>query len=262
MPTTLPCPFCQLYHDPEKTHCNDPHTGALIRRAGPVSIHEESAGARKQPVQHDLCVKLECNRLVPAGASTCPHCGTYQLRRRPDPIRTALTNIVDAVRSCIDVRMPTLDAAMMQAELALRPCAEPPVGFSIEPKRFTDGTPIELKSDGPGATVAAAFQSIHPDNPPPTCIDFLGLARDSMDAAVAELQAANKDRTCGGLASLLLLDLIRESSTMAFRIRAVLNAASNEAGAKRGGVNPMSEHGQAMAKFVVAAKGGKGTEAP
>lgn len=30
------CQFCNLRHDPEKSNCNDPRTGALIRRRGPV----------------------------------------------------------------------------------------------------------------------------------------------------------------------------------------------------------------------------------
>lgn len=30
------CQFCGLYHNPEKTHCNNPLTGEITRRAGPV----------------------------------------------------------------------------------------------------------------------------------------------------------------------------------------------------------------------------------
>lgn len=36
------CPFCNLRHNPEKSHCNDPRTGALIRRRGPIESENKS----------------------------------------------------------------------------------------------------------------------------------------------------------------------------------------------------------------------------
>lgn len=47
----MKCPFCQLLHDPEKSHCNDPRTGALIRRKGPI---EETAHEREFRKMRDL----------------------------------------------------------------------------------------------------------------------------------------------------------------------------------------------------------------
>lgn len=47
----MSCPFCHLRHDPEKTHCNDPHTGALIRRAGPVTTTPEDITAVIEDLQ-------------------------------------------------------------------------------------------------------------------------------------------------------------------------------------------------------------------
>lgn len=34
------CQFCHLFHNPEKSNCNDPKTGELIRRRGPITKPE------------------------------------------------------------------------------------------------------------------------------------------------------------------------------------------------------------------------------
>lgn len=236
----MTCPFCQLLHDPEKSNCNDRSTGALIRRAGPIV--DEAGFAQRPHAKHSLCVKLSCNRLVPDTAPVCPHCGTYQLRRRPDPVRSALTTLVACVRACEKVDMhseptPQLDAAILQAELALRLGSKRPVHISLDPK--------------------AAFQSIHPDNPPLTCTQFLEHALDSAVAMLSELQEANK--LAGGMAHLLLLDMIENASVMAARIRAILKAASFEA-APVG--TPPDAALEAARDVSDSAPGGKGTEAP
>lgn len=152
------------------------------------------------------CTK--CQRLLP-DTDICPHCGLLNLRRRPGPVRAALILLVDRVKEIKGYWTESIDNAMLQAELALRPSTtERPPNLILEPK--------------------AAFESIHPDNPPLTCLDFLSEARDSADAMLAELTEANK--TCSGMASLLLLDMIREASVMCARIRRIISAASSDAG--------------------------------
>lgn len=154
------CPFCHLKHDPEKSHCNDPLTGALIRRAGPIA----TPGRVYTPVKLDL---------TPFGA--------LQL----------LVGRVKAFTVLGEHSRLELDEAMGKAEEVL--------------KRET-------------------LRLMQPLNdPPPTCVQWLEHARDSMDAADAELQGANK--LASGMASLLLLDMIRETATMCARIRAILSAA-------------------------------------
>lgn len=158
------CQFCQLIHDPEISNCNDPLTGALIRRAGPI--------AKPKPTFH-LCVNADCNRLVPDTADVCQHCQTNQTGR------------------------------------------------------FSEGEIVVRVFGGKFAhsVLSSALQSIHPDNPQLTCVQFLEHARNSMDAADAELQGANK--LASGMASLLLFDMIREVCVMAARIRAILAAAKD-----------------------------------
>lgn len=164
------CPFCHLRHDPEKTHCNDPHTGALIRRAGPIT---------PMPLTHPI--KLD---LTPYGALDL-------LVRRVNEIKGQWTE--------------SLDTAMQRAKEV-----------------------IQREQDRLSKLARAMMQSIHPDNPPLTCQQHLEHARDAADSMLDELTEANK--TCGGLASLLLLDMVRETSVMASRIRAIIQAASSDAG--------------------------------
>lgn len=61
------CPFCKLVHDPTKTNCNDPKTGALIRRAGPLP-----AGVTTTPPQPKTRIQLD---IIMAGSKcTDPNC--------------------------------------------------------------------------------------------------------------------------------------------------------------------------------------------
>lgn len=137
--------------------------------------------------EYKRCPK--CDRILP-DTPVCPVCSSKQVR-----LREALKLLVSRVYDVKGYWTENLDTAMQQAEAELK----------LDP-----AAPLQLAA-----------------TPPLTCNQFLEHARDSMDAALGELQEANK--TCGGLASLLLLDMIRETGVMAARIRAILRAASNDA---------------------------------
>lgn len=141
-----------------------------------------------------------CHRLMAASATRCPHCGKVVMKRRPDPIREALVTLMGRVLEIKGQWTESIDNAMQQGHQALG-----------------------------GPDHAALMRMANPDlNPPLTCVQFLEHARDSMDAADGELQAANK--LASGMASLLLLDMIRETATMAARIRAIISAAKDAEG--------------------------------
>lgn len=65
------CPFCQLLHDPEKTHCNDPHTGALIRRAGPITELPPPGMTKIPPVP---LTRIELDVMIAGGICNKPGC--------------------------------------------------------------------------------------------------------------------------------------------------------------------------------------------
>lgn len=135
----------------------------------------------------------ECQRLLAASVTSCPHCGTITtIKRRPDPIHEALVTLMGCVLEIKGNWTESIDSAMQQAEKALG-----------------------------GPDHAALMRLADTEY---TCEQRLEFARDFLDSAVIELQEANQ--TASGLASLLLLDMIEKSCVMSARIRAILNAVT------------------------------------
>lgn len=188
----IKCPFCQLLHDPTRSNCNDPATGALIRRAGPLTDLRYSPLVTPRPENQPLQSAIAGRVYKPVELQLTPFGALDLLVRRIDEC---------GHRGFSDDFMAAYHHA---------------------------GEVVKRERTRLSQLAVEMMQSGLPENAP-TCIHHLEDARDAMDAVVAELQAANKDRTCGGMASLLLLDMIDKSTTMQSRIRAIMNAASSDA---------------------------------
>lgn len=223
----------------------------------------------------------QCDRLLP-DTLICPVCSSelVQLRTEQVNTRAALLLLVDRVKEIRGYWTESLDNAMMNAELVLRSTTtRPPSHIKIEPKAgqcpfcklLHDPTKTNCNDPQTGEMIRRAgpinplrLHAVLMAEPPSlTCTQFLEHAKNSMDAALDELIAANK--LASGLASLLLLDMIENTGVMRARIHRILHElrsdeqkqalekASNEA--EHHGINPQSVHPKPM---IAPGCGGKG----
>lgn len=106
------CPFCSLLHDPEKSNCNDPKTGALIRRRGPVeALGEKEADVSADDATRQKALSSRITEYLIAGGLFNPEMMEH------DKVRDLLIDcraFLDG--TSVPSATPTLNAAGVSAE--------------------------------------------------------------------------------------------------------------------------------------------------